>query len=122
MLRKVACMVFRLEGGDPVSSSKALLKGLIAGSLMVSALLNDYWIGWRFFLFAGGLLVFMEGLFPYDKELHTGALVTATIAGGLVSLALTVYGGVVSYTVLMMLIGAALYCYWYAKNRTKTWF
>jgi len=115
-------MAFRMLTSVPFSSTKALLKGLVAGSLMVSALMNDYWIFWRVLLFAGGLLVFTEGMFPYNQDLHTGALVTSTIAGGAASLALTFYGGVASYTVLMIIVAMALYGYSYAKNRTKTLF
>ena len=115
-------MAFRMLTSVPFSSTKALLKGLIAGSLMVSALMNDYYILWRVLLFTAGLFVFMEGMFPYNQDLHTGGLVISTIAGGAVALCFTFYGGIVSYTVLMIIVALGLYGYSYSKNKTKTWF
>jgi hypothetical protein len=115
-------MALKLSTSTPFANRKAMVKGLVAGSLMVSAMLNDYWMGWRFMLFAGGLLVFIEALMPYDKELHTGTVVLLTIIGGVISVLMTAFGGIVSYTVLIVTVCLALYGYSYAKSKGKTWF
>ncbi len=114
-------MTFALHTSKPFTSRKAMLKGLAAGSLMVSGLLNGYWAGWRFMLFAAGILVFIDALMPYGEELHTGAAVAATLTGGVTSLVFTVFGGVVSYTILMAVAGGALYAYLYVRGKNKTW-
>lgn len=114
-------MALKMNMSTPFANKKSILKGIVAGSLMIAALLNDFGTIWRIILFVGGFLVFLEGLFPYGKELHTGTLLLMTIVGGVISLLLTSFYSITAYVVFIILVGAAVYIISYMKNKTKTW-
>lgn len=114
-------MALKLSMSTPFANRKAILKGLLAGSLMVGALLSSFWFPWRILLFVGGLLIFLDGMLPYGRELHTGSVLAMTIVGGAISLVLTFLGGSTAYLVLVVIVGVALYATSYMMNRTKTW-
>lgn len=115
-------MALKLLTGTPFANRKAIIKGLVAGSLIVSSILMNVGIFWRLVLFIAGILVLLEAMFPYGKELYVGSVVATTIVGGILSLAFYLSGALVAYTILIIIVIALLYLISYSQSRSKTWF
>ncbi len=93
------------------------LKGFLAGSLIVGAVINPMHILFQIILVVGGILMLMDALVNYWKNVFPGTTTIMAIIGAIFSVTLTIYGYAYYYLALVIFIFIVLYLYYMVAKK-----
>lgn len=101
---------------SPLIRWEHALKGLLAGSLVVSGVLSPVWLGFQAVLFFMGVFIFIDSFVPNGGTSFMATIIF-TVIGGVVSLVFFMLGVVLFWAVPMVVIAVLLYLYSFSRRR-----
>ena len=93
------------------------LKGFISGSLIIGGAINPFNIVIQILLIVVGILVLMDALLMYGKNVFPATTTIAAILGAVLAVIFTLIGYSSYFLSLMMFIFVVLYLYYLAAKK-----
>lgn len=86
-----------------------LIKGFIAGALIAGSIVNPFGAFIQAVLFIIGVVVFIEGLFPFGSMIYPLEMVFSAVCGIIASIVLFFVNWSAAFTGLMLITASLLY-------------